>query len=111
MTSFATITDCIAGHLHRPRRRVHREGRQDHLPDGQDCLPPVNASVRYDASAPMSRIYITQRILIRRRNGAGADDEQEKPKENIIKFGQPRVQVSGPLAAMVQERLRRRNEL
>ena len=28
-----------------------------------------------------------------------------------IKFGQPRVQMSGPLTGLVQERLRRRNEL
>jgi hypothetical protein len=46
---------------------------------------------------------------MRRRNGG--DGDNEKPKENIVKFGRPRVQISGPMADMVRERLRKRNEL
>lgn len=34
------------GHVHRPRRRQDRGGRQDHLLDCQDRLPPVNAAAR-----------------------------------------------------------------
>jgi hypothetical protein len=96
-------TDLTIGHIHRPCGCVYREGRKDHLPDCQGPVPPVNASVHYDISPPTSR-----RILIRCRNGG---DESEKPKENIVKFGQPRVQISGPMADMVRERLRKRNEL
>ena len=74
--------------------------------DRQDCVPPVIASVYYDASPQLVDIP----NLMRRRAGAGAEDN-EKAKENIVKMGQPRFQMSGPLADMVQERLRRRNEL
>jgi hypothetical protein len=91
------------GHIHRPRRRLHRRRRQDHLLDCQDRLPPVNCL--YDARPRLD----STRILIRCRNSAGAEDE--KPKENIMKLGQPRVKISGPMADMIQERLRKRNEL
>lgn len=38
-------------------------------------------------------------------------EEENAKGGGKMKFGQPRVQMSGPLASMVQERLRRRNEL
>jgi hypothetical protein len=97
------VANGLLGHLHRPRGRIHRRRRQDHLLDCQDCVPPVIAfSLRRLAST-----RIIRRILMRCRTGAG----EEKPKENVIKLGQPKFKMSGPLADMVQERLRRRNEL
>ncbi|KAL1800396.1 hypothetical protein ACET3X_000738 [Alternaria dauci] len=41
----------------------------------------------------------------------GDTEDSNKGSGSKIKFGQPRVQMSGPLAGLVQERLRRRNEL
>lgn len=41
----------------------------------------------------------------------GDTEEQNDIKNGKVKFGEPRVKMSGPLAGLVQERLRRRNEL
>ncbi|KAJ5026742.1 hypothetical protein J3E72DRAFT_323753 [Bipolaris maydis] len=41
----------------------------------------------------------------------GGTEEKTANSGGNIKFGEPRVQMSGPLADMVRERLRRRNEL
>ena len=41
----------------------------------------------------------------------GNSEESNVGSGSKIKMGQPRVQMSGPLAGLVQERLRRRNEL
>jgi len=46
----------------------------------------------------------------------GAGDGQSKGSANIkiggnVKLGKPRFEMSGPLAEMVQQRLRQRNEL
>ncbi|KAH8644253.1 hypothetical protein IG631_01717 [Alternaria alternata] len=41
----------------------------------------------------------------------GDTEDSNMGSGSKVKFGQPRVQMSGPLAGLVQERLRRRNEL
>ncbi|RYN36986.1 hypothetical protein AA0117_g899 [Alternaria alternata] len=41
----------------------------------------------------------------------GDTEDSNTGSGSKVKFGQPRVQMSGPLAGLVQERLRRRNEL
>lgn len=68
--------------------------------------------------------YLRRPIATRRptqhRNGAAGEDEKgekgeksegEQIKKNNIKIGEPRFKMSGPLADMVAERLRKRNEL
>jgi hypothetical protein len=46
-------TDLMTGHLHRSRRRHHQGRQEDHLPDRQGPVPPVNAS-DFDAAPPAS---------------------------------------------------------
>jgi hypothetical protein len=39
---------------------------------------------------------------------SGGEDTEKKAKENVLKVGKPRFKVSGPMADMVQERMRQR---
>lgn len=39
---------------------------------------------------------------------SGGGDHEDKPKENVLKVGKPRFKVSGPMADMVQARMRQR---
>ncbi|KAL5119208.1 Phosphatidylglycerol/phosphatidylinositol transfer protein [Pleosporales sp. CAS-2024a] len=56
---------------------------------------------------------LTAKIAFHRHGGFTDENDKknDKPVEHVIKMGQPSFKMSGPLAGIVQERLRRRNEL